>query len=451
MRRTITLLLTALVLTGCASTQKLTQKSEQNLAGGDHWRAWQLATRALDRAPANPRAREAATAAAASIGQDWERRVRALAATDSLSAAAQVLEYVEFRSNAARYVTAPVGLGWPDDEHALRQAAARIHYQRGVEASASRRPKRAHGHFAECERYVASYRDAATLADRAMEKALTRVAVVPFRGPRELCGDVTAQWRTDAEQALSGHARYTRVLPGAAIDAAMPVAQLGRVTRDEAIRIGRKAGAQRVIWGTLGDVTSRTRLELFHDVVCRQVREKGADGEVATRWVDVPIEVVARLRDVSVPVGYEVIRTRDGATLATQQVERSTSARVVWTSYQPAADLDAYALVSETVRHTDPDRVKRVETRWKAVCGAATLRDVLGSRAESKGRGRYDRSALARFAAGAAFVFLDELPPADDLALAALSHCTPLDQDLLRLDAIDDVDLGTGSAGLDDH
>ena len=44
--------------------------------------------------------------------------------------------------------------------------------------------------------------------------------------------------------------------------------------------------------------------------------------------------------------------------------------------------------------------------------------------------------------AGAAFVFLEDLPPAEDLALASLAKgSAPLREDLLRLDEIDDVDL----------
>src|SRR5215510_11817681 len=37
----------------CAGPNKLAQRSEEKLAGGDSWRAWQLATRALDREPGN--------------------------------------------------------------------------------------------------------------------------------------------------------------------------------------------------------------------------------------------------------------------------------------------------------------------------------------------------------------------------------------------------------------
>jgi hypothetical protein len=45
--------------------------------------------------------------------------------------------------------------------------------------------------------------------------------------------------------------------------------------------------------------------------------------------------------------------------------------------------------------------------------------------------------------AGAAFVFLQDLPPTEDLAFAALAGgWQPLRADLLRLDEVDEVDLG---------
>ena len=49
-----------LFVLGCAAgTSKLSEKSEKELASGDAWRAWQLATRGLDKEPGNPRARAA--------------------------------------------------------------------------------------------------------------------------------------------------------------------------------------------------------------------------------------------------------------------------------------------------------------------------------------------------------------------------------------------------------
>lgn len=436
------------LVAGCASPMKLTQKSEENLSRGDRWRAWQLATKALDKEPGNPSALAAATAAGTSIAQDWERRILALADVDTLKAAEQVLEFAAFRSSAAHYLTVPVSLSWPPRESRLRQAAARIHYVDGKRALDNRRPKRAHGEFVEAQRFVADYRDAAKLADRALEKAITRVAVVPFRSARDHAAigvEVAERWRDDMIRDLSPpHARFTRVLGGAAVEGSMTLAQLAGLSREEAIRIGKKAGAHRVVWGTIGDVRSTSRLEVFKEVVARRITEKDAQGRKTVRWVDVPIEVIARVRDVTVGVDYEVASIRDGAALAHQRFDRSMSARVVWTAHDPEGDLASYSLVSETERTTRPSHAKEVEARWKAVCGeTTTLAQVLEGRRSAKGGGRYSREALPRFIAGAAFVFLEDLPPAEDLALAALARSSSsLRDELLRLDAIDDVDLG---------
>jgi hypothetical protein len=96
-------LATLLLMTGCAGPAKLAERSEDQLVAGDHWKAWNTAIRALDKAPANDRARAAARAASASISSDWQRRITAIAAEDSIAAAEQVLELASFRAGAARY------------------------------------------------------------------------------------------------------------------------------------------------------------------------------------------------------------------------------------------------------------------------------------------------------------------------------------------------------------
>ncbi len=441
------LLAIPLLINSCSGPSKLTQKSEEKLAGGDAWRAWQLATRALDKEPGNPRARAAATAAGASIAEEWQRRMHALAETDSMKAAEQALELAEFRENAARYATIPVGVGWSAEDMALRNMAARVHFQRGREAFDSARPKKAYAEFTDAERFVSDYRDVAKRADRALGQAITNVAVVPFRArsAEPSFGVQVAQaWREDLVQELAPPtARFTRVLGGDAIERTMTLSQLEDVSREEAIRLGREMGANRVVWGTVGAVKSSTRLNLFKDTVCRRVVLKDATGRESAQWVDVPIEVVARVRDVTVGVDYEVIAIKGGATLARRHIDRSTSARVVWTSYQPEGDPSSYSLVSETVRAENPNRARDVESRWKSVCGdATTLVQVLEARRTTKSSGQYAREVLPRFVAGAAFVFLEDLPPVEDLALATLAKgAAPLREDLLRLDEIDDVDL----------
>jgi len=449
-------LVSALAVTGCAGPNKLAERSQKKLAGGDIWQAWQLATRALDREPMNPRARDAVAAAGDVISTDWQRRIHALASVDSLRAADQVLAFADFRADAARYTTLAVAPTWPADERALRRAAAHHHYLQGKQANATRRPKAATLRFRDCERYLAGYRDAARLADAAYEKALTRVAVLPFATPAgeaDFGRDVAESWsHAIARELTPEHAPFTRVLGGDAVTSHLTVAQLGRLSRDEAVRIGRRGGARQVVWGSLGRIQSETSLEYFRDVVSRRVVSKDSEGNAIVRWVDVPIEVVARVRDVTVDVEYEVVSTADGTSLAHERAPRSARARVVWTSYVPEGDLSHYALVSDTRRQSDPAHAKQVESRWRQVCGeSTTLQQVLAARREARDGGGYDRGLLGRFVTGTAFVFLQELPPAQELAHEAVRQgWRPLLEQLARLDRIDEVDLGVSLTGTGD-
>jgi hypothetical protein len=174
-------LMVASCLAGCAGSSKLTDKSEQKLAGGDSWRAWQLATKALDKEPGNPRAQKAATNAGAAIVQEWERQIRAYAETDTMKAAEEVLKMTQFREQAAPYATIPVGADWPAEERTLRMAASRVHYQDGREAAAAGRPKLAYSEYSDAQRFMNNYRDVSKRADQAFNDALTRVAVVPWQ------------------------------------------------------------------------------------------------------------------------------------------------------------------------------------------------------------------------------------------------------------------------------
>jgi hypothetical protein len=446
--RILPLLAALIVISGCAGTAKLTQKSQEKLAGGDAWRAWQLATRALDKEPGNPNARDAATAAGNAIAQEWQRKILALADTDSLQAAEEVLGFMGFRGNAAHYATISVSPDWATTERTLRRGAAGSYYNSGIGSMNSQRPKKAYLELAEAQRFMTPYRDAAALSERCMAKATTRVAILPFRAAPDdpqLGTQVTSSWRDDlSHQIAPPNAVFTHVMAGDAIERNMTLDQLAGLSRGDAVRIGRKLGAERVVYGSIGGVKSEQRVQFFRDIVARRIVDKDDAGNEHVRWTAVPIEVVARIRNVDVSAEYEVISTKDGASIAHQTFDRSNSARVVWTSYVPEGDLGDYALISDTDRSAHPDRAKDIETRWKTVCGdGVTLAQVLQARRQTKSGGNYDRGSLGRFATGAAFVFLQDLPPADDLAFAALTrNCGPLKDDLLRLDPIDEVDLG---------
>jgi len=288
LRRLAPALLALPLILACAGPTKLAKKSEEKLAGGDAWRAWQLATKALDREPGNPRARHAAAASGAMIVQEWRHKIHGLTSIDTLQAAEQVLELADFRASAVPYAVLPAGdVASIQEEQVLRNAAARIHYQRGLAARDARRPKAAYLHFAEVDHYVTGYRDAARLAESAWAKAMTRVAIMPFQTSADLAigSEAADAWREALMQDFSPEkARFTRLIGGDAIEQSMTVSQLRGLSREDAVRIGRRAGAQRIVLGTIGGVKSQTRLHLFHDMVARRITVRDQEGNSTTRW-----------------------------------------------------------------------------------------------------------------------------------------------------------------------
>lgn len=435
---------------GCAGPAKLAQKSENKLAEGDVWKAWQLATKALDKAPANARARRAAAAAATTIADDWQRRISAQAQSDSMAAAEDVLKFARFRSEATRYTTVRTTPEWMASETRLRQGAARRHYAEGFAAAGSGRPKKAYVQFREAQRFVADYRDAAARADAALDQAVTRVAIVPFRSRPEtpsIGREVAAAWSDALLEHMATDESFTRIVPRGELDRQVRVSELASASRADAIRIGGRANADRVVWGDVGRIDSETSFQVFRRTVWRSATVNGA-----RRWVEVPIHVIARIRTVRVDLAYEVISSRNGATLARETIPRTLEAHAVWTDYIPEGDVGSYALITDEFRAADPDLARRIEFEWQSTVGAGTtLAQVLAAKQASGRHAPARAAAPARYAAGAAFVFLDELPSATELAQAALAGSWPsVERSLAGLDGIDDIDLRAASTGESD-
>jgi hypothetical protein len=436
----------AFAVAGCAGPAKLAEKSEDKLAQGDVWKAWQLATRALDKAPANPRARQAAAAAASSIAQDWERRIVALAQTDSLAAAEEVLKFAQFRTDAIPYTTVAVGDGWLERETAIRTCAARTHYAEGSTAWKANRPKKAYGEFLEATRFVPGYRDAGTRADAAFAKGLTRVAVLPLRtgpGNEGMGREVAQAWSGSLVEHMPTDEAFTRMMASDDVERFMRISEMGKSSRADAIRIGAKAGADRVVYGQIGDIDSKTGVQFFRRNIWHRVSGKDASGTVVTRWIAEPVEMIARTRTVQVDMNYEVIATDGGVTLTRQSCPRTIQARAVWTAWIPDGDADSYTLVTEESRGSNPEGAKAIETEWSSVMGAGvTLAQVIDARRACM-RKPYDRTAaITRFAAGAAFVMLQELPSARELAQATAENgWQSVRESLVRLDGVDDAEI----------
>jgi hypothetical protein len=442
--RSLLLIAVALAAASCAGPAKLARQSDEALAKGDVRKAYDKAQRAVEKDPMNAAARSAYDAASRRMADDYKARVRALAAADSLGAADLALEFRGFRGSVAAHGSSLVPDGaYESDEARLLGAAARTHYRYGRASLTSKRPKEAWREFELCRRYD-GWADFERLQAKAYDAALTRVAVFPFEDGIRVPGlsqEVAGQ--IDRELARRGGGmRFTEIVDPAKVTGTMTVAQSLSMSREAAVALGRKIGADRIVVGRFGGLRSNHDLKDLTLPIYRRVETKDETGATVTRWDEATLRVVTRERAVTVNWGFDVLDTRTGDVVEHRDVPTNTAARVVWTDFKPVGDCDHYALLPPDVRSKDSSRAKQVDAQWDERLGSWKLVELL-KRAQSdrSGRTRWSADHRREFRGVDSRrrpVWLAELPGEDDLAFVALDDAwKPVLASLQDLDAKD--------------
>lgn len=434
----------AFFVASCAGPAKLARQSDEALAKGDLRKAYDKALRAVEKDPQNTLARAAYDAASRRVADDYKARVRALAAADSLGAADLALDFRSFRGSVAAHGTALVpDDAYESDEKRILGAAARTHYRYGRASLNSKRPKEAWHEFELCRRYD-GWNDFERLQAKAYDAAVTRVAVFPFEDGIRIPGlsqEVAAQ--LDHELARrAGDMRFTVLVDPEKVTGTMTVAQANSMSREAAMALGRKIGADRIVVGRFGGMRSNNDLKDMTLPIYRRIESKDETGATITRWDEATLRVVTREREVTVNWGFDVLDTKTGAVVRHRDVPTNTAARVVWTDFKPVGDCDHYALLPPDVRRTDTARAKQVDGQWDERLGSWKLAELL-KRAQSdrSSRTRWSRDYRREFRGVDSRrrpVWLAELPGEDDLAFVALDDAwKPVLATLKDLDAKD--------------
>jgi hypothetical protein len=163
------------------------------------------------------------------------------------------------------------------------------------------------------------------------------------------------------------------------------------------------------------------------------------------RFDEERFEAVARRREISVALDFEVIETDEGAILGQKTQQESFAVHTVFTRFTPEGSCDDYCLAPPEWK--DSDRGKRVEKEWRSAFGSWTVPALLDRARKDPGRTRYQSQHRSEFSASGTStpVWLDDLPPAEELAYVALSDAWMPMLALLRdLDGRDDVEIVTG-------
>jgi len=425
--RTCRFALVALLALGCASANRLSRKSEQELAAGDPGSAYEHARRAVAKEPINPRARAAFAAAATTLVHDREARILSIAAADTLAAAERALELSGLRGEIARH-----GLALPPDtafarrEVAIRLGAAGFHYAAAEHAVAEHKPKVAWAEFRDAQRFVSGYRDVGRRIDEVHAQALARVAIIPFADQAGVPGiSRTLADRVHAE--VARHVRpdefvFTRLVDPTQVYARITVAELDELSREDAVRIGRRVGADQVVTGRVHGLRTNTNTTAVHQTIFRKTVERDTSGRRVERYIEHDFHAIERERTVTVRYDLEVVETEHEASLAAFSDAVEGYARVVFTDFQATGDCDDYCVVPPGLRRSDPSRAERLESEWKRHFGTWTLPSLLEKSRSDRHRSHYSASDRHAFFGDCRErpVWLGGLPGEDDMAAIAL-------------------------------
>jgi hypothetical protein len=171
------------------------------------------------------------------------------------------------------------------------------------------------------------------------------------------------------------------------------------------------------------------------------VVERGEDGKPRPRYEEQRFEAVSRRREVSVAVDFEVLETGGGGRLAQDSQGRTSEAHTVFTRFQPVGSCDDYSLAPPD---WEDGKRRDLEKEWRATFGSWTVSALLDRARRSPDRTRYESRHRPEFSSAGTStpVWLDDLPPAEELAHIALSDAWMPLLDILRdLDGKDDAEL----------
>jgi hypothetical protein len=425
----VPIVLLLLVAGGCAGPNKLAKQSRVALMQGDLRKAYDKARRGVEKDPENAAARSAFGAAATQIATDYRERIARMAPGDTVDAARLAIEFRQFRAEVARYpvpvATDPADL---DREAALCRGAARILYRGGDESFAARRPKEAYRQFNEAAGFDPGYRDVSRRVTETLDRALTDVAILPFEdqvGVNGLSADLAARMQQEVLRRCGSPALFfTRVVDDRVVMDNLSVRESRRMTRDDALAIGRRVHADRVVCGRYTGLQVDNNTSDFTVSLYSKVTDKGPDGQPRDRWVETPVDVLVRQRNVRVAMTFEVLDTRTGEVLETQTVPREAFARVAWTSYRADGDCDRFQLAPPAEAQVPADRVRRSQERWKESMGSWSVSAFLDRARQKPERRAWAAGYRSDFYGDSRQrpVWLAELPGVDDMVYLALRN-----------------------------
>lgn len=438
-QRRLSWLWIVVLLASCATAEKFAQRSELELRQGDPDAAYRTAVLALKRKPDNARALAALGAAAAARADDWKIRIHRLAGVDTLAAARQALAFEGFRREVAGHGGALASdSAFATFELNVRTTAAGMLYTEADSELREGRAKQAYFHFRGARDYAPGFRDIEQRIDDAYQRAILRVAILPLEdqtGVHELARTLAAGiWDGVQQHVGSSRLQFTRLIGPEQANARMTVSELDDLSRQQAIQLGRRLGADRVVWARIYGSHTDTQTDRYHDTIFRRRTQRDSSGRGRDVFEPVEFNALERSRQVSANWEMEVLDVNDESSLARRASTVEAFARTVYTDFNPEGSCDDYCLVPPSIRSSDPDRGHRLDQSWQGTFGSWTLPGLLEAARREHGRGSRPSDVRGQFRRDTRGqpVFFDDLPGEGDLLQIAFGDLWRPALDLLK-------------------
>ncbi len=420
----------ALTVLSCASASSLAKRSEQARVAGDPERAYRLALEARGKNANAPETRAAIDEAAWALYERSRAGIRARAAVgDTFEAATRVVDLDRLRQRfAGDGVPPPQDPGFEADERRIREAGAARFYDLGTASLNGHRPKDAWRQFNSVRALIPHYRDLDRMIATSWNDAVTPVAILPFAdqaGMPEYAASMARDLYVEVSRRMSEpRFTFTQLVDPGMVYSRVSMAEASRLDRERAIQIGRALGVKRVVWGRIWNLRSDTNTDRWSESLWHQVAEK--------TWVSVPFRAVSRVRTVRIEAEFEVLDTDGGGSLDRRDEPREVVAHTAFSGSQITGDPDEYHLAPPNY---DSGRRESLEQRWKRCFGPWSVSQFIDRCRRGADRSSYRNEYRNEFASRDGCVYLDDLPPAEDMAGLGLDDVwRPVLESLAQLD-----------------
>ena len=230
-------------------------------------------------------------------------------------------------------------LNYAAETAALKQQIAETHYRWAVQFEANKNFREAMAKFEGALQAVPAYKDAALRAKEAYEKAVQRVAILPFRNRTSYTGQYGYLVTEEIlGKCINANLKFAVFINRANLDQIFEeykLSQSGAVDERRAVEIGKLEGLHSFVTGAITEISVQTTqpdfVEKTHDKV---YTVKDSAGKAIQKTEKIYYREYTTTRKAQVFASFQIVDVETGRYLSSETFSESSEDRANWVRYQ---------------------------------------------------------------------------------------------------------------------